>query len=255
MSTCELPISIEFLKEVYLFGVNLTDDKGNPYPDTLFEHYIRAAWDWAERHLGVSLRPETIVGETHDYFIKDYIHWAWLDLTVVPIESVSEVRFEYPVSESQFVFPSDWITFNPRKETASARIQILPRTGALSEILITRAGNLLPILEGANNYVPDVFAVDYQAGFRSDEIPNDVKHLIGMQAAIGPLNIAGDLLVGAGIASKTVSMPGLSQTVNTTSSATNSGYGSRILEYQKEIKDLLPQIKAMFGRQSRLVVI
>ena len=104
-------------------------------------------------------------------------------------------------------------------------------------------------------YIPDAISVDYVAGFDSTSIPDDIKHLIAMQAAIGPLNIAGDLLVGAGIASLSTSLPGLTQSINTTSSATNSGFGSRILEYQKEIKDLMPMLKAQFGRQLQMVVI
>lgn len=252
---CDLPFSIDFLKQVYLFGVRLSDDKGDPFPDVMFEHYILSARDWLQRHLDILLSVSVIVGEKHDYYLKDYKKWSWVSVNKKPIRLISEVRFEYPIAESNFVFPSDWITFNPDKDTASSRFQIIPKSGALSEILITKGGNLLPMLQGVNSYVPDALVVDYEAGLDKDEIPSDLKHLMGMQAAIGPLNIAGDLLVGAGIASKTIGIPGLNQSINTTSSATNSGYGSRILEYQKEIKDLLPQVKAQYGRRSQLVVI
>lgn len=250
-----LAITIDFLREVYLFGVRLTDDSGKPFPDSMFEHYIKAATNWLERHLDVCLSVKTIVGEKHDYYLKDYRRWAWMMVGKKPIRSVAEVRFEYPINDSAFTFPADWITFNRDRQVASSRVQIIPKSGALSEILITKGGNLLPMLEGLNSYVPDALVIDYEAGLGPDEISDDMKHLIGMYAAIGPLNIAGDLLVGAGIASKTIGIPGLHQSINTTSSATNSGYGSRILEYQKEIKDLLPQVKSHFGRRSALVVV
>jgi hypothetical protein len=255
MACGDLPISIDFLKEVYLFGVRLTNDAGEPFPDSMFEHYIRAARDWLQRHLDILLSVQVITNEKHDYWLKDYRRWAWMEVYRKPIRTISEIRFEYPISQSNFVFPTEWITYNVDKETAASRVQIIPKSGALSEILITKGGNLLPLLEGLNDYVPDALVIDYEAGLDRDELPDDLKHLIGMQAAIGPLNIAGDLLVGAGIASKSVSIPGLSQSINTTSSSTNSGYGSRILEYQKEIKDLLPQVKAQYGRSSQLTVI
>jgi hypothetical protein len=102
--------------------------------------------------------------------------------------------------------------------------------------------------------VPGVWHFDYRAGFEINSVPPLLKHVIGMAASIGILNIAGDLVAGAGIATKSVSVPGLSQSIGTTSSATNAGYGSRILEYQKEIKSAMPTLRAFFGKTVRMVV-
>ena len=247
-------ISTEFLKEKYLFGINLTDDQGEPYPNSLFEHYIAAAERWLERHLDIRFGVSSYE-EKHDYRIQDYQRWAWINVDRRPIVDVTSVSFQFPLDETAFTFPKEWMSFNSDPETGASRIQIIPRSGALSQILLHRGGNLLPMLHGSTGYVPDALVVKYRAGFNEQNVPADMKHLIAMQAAIGPLNIAGDLLVGAGIASISASIPGLSQSVSTTSSATNSGYGSRILEYQKEIKDLLPQLKMQFGRRNQLVVI
>ena len=76
-----------------------------------------------------------------------------------------------------------------------------------------------------------------------------------MHASIGILNIAGDLIAGAGIATKSVSVPGLSQNIGTTSSATNSGYGARIGEYQKELKAMIPNLRRYYGKGTRMVVV
>jgi hypothetical protein len=43
--------------------------------------------------------------------------------------------------------------------------------------------------------------------------------------------------------------------VNTTSSATNAGFGARIIEYQKEIKQLLPNLRRYYGKASKMVVV
>ncbi len=67
-----------------------------------------------------------------------------------------------------------------------------------------------------------------------------------MKAAIGPLNIAGDLIAGAGIANKSISLDGLSQSIGTTSSATNSGYGARILQYEKQMKHMLEGLRTHY---------
>jgi len=104
-----------------------------------------------------------------------------------------------------------------------------------------------------NRFVPDVFRVDYTAGFEAGKVPADIIDLIGKKASFGPLNIAGDLLGGAGIASQSVSVDGLSQSFNTTSSATNAGYGARLVQYSKEIKELLPMLEKYY-KGIRMVV-
>ena len=64
-----------------------------------------------------------------------------------------------------------------------------------------------------------------------------------MKASLGPLNIAGDLIAGAGIATKSISIDGISQSIGTTASATNAGYGARIIQYDKQIKDQMATLR------------
>ena len=59
-------------------------------------------------------------------------------------------------------------------------------------------------------------------------------------------NIGGDLILGAGIASMSLGIDGLSQSVATTSSAENSGFSSRIIMYNKEIKSTLEKLKGIY---------
>lgn len=68
----------------------------------------------------------------------------------------------------------------------------------------------------------------------------------GKVASFSILNPAGDLIAGAGIASKSQSVGGVSQSVSTTSSATNSGYGARIIQYRQDIEKDLPMIRRRF---------
>lgn len=59
-------------------------------------------------------------------------------------------------------------------------------------------------------------------------MPMDLINLTGKLATFGPLGIAGDLILGAGIAAQSIGVDGLSQSISSTSSATNAGYGARI---------------------------
>ena len=65
-----------------------------------------------------------------------------------------------------------------------------------------------------------------------------------MLAAILPLDVAGDLIIGAGIARFNIGVDNLRQEVDTTSSATNSGYGARILSYKNTLKAYVKALKA-----------
>lgn len=231
-------LSIDELKSHYMFGVVLTDDVGNPFPDAMLQHYLDAAVDLVERELDTKLLPVTYE-ESLDYYLEDYAKYAWLQLSHAPVISVASVKAQYPTGTDLMTFPSNWIKLNK----PAGQIQIVPAQGSLSQVLLGAGGAFLPIVFSGTSYLPDFFVVSYTAGFAAGAVPPILKHLVGMLAAIGPLNIAGDLIAGAGIASKSVSMDGLSQSISTTSSATNAGYGARIIEYQKEIKEILPTVR------------
>ena len=63
----------------------------------------------------------------------------------------------------------------------------------------------------------------------------------------GPLNIAGDLVLGiAGVSGQSLSIDGLSQSISTTASATSAGYSARLIQYQKEIKETVGRLKLVY---------
>jgi hypothetical protein len=122
----------------------------------------------------------------------------------------------------------------------------VPTAGTLSEILVGQGGSFLPAIYSGLDYLPQLFHFDYTAGFEDGKVPRNIIELIGMAASFGPFNLFGDLIAGAGIASKSISMDGLSQSINTTSSATNSGYGARLGLYGKHIKEQLPNLRRYY---------
>lgn len=247
----DIVISVDDLKKTYLTGVDLTDDSGTPFPDSMFRAYIAAAVDQASKELDIDIAPVEIVGETHDHFAQDYGRWGWFKMHHWPIIQMRSVSFQYPTMESGVDYSLEWVVLE--EEGASGVVQIVPGRGSIADVLLI-PGSLMPLWSGASGRVPGVWHFSYRAGFEIGSVPALLKHVIGMMAAIGPLNIAGDLVAGAGIATKSVSIPGLSQSIGTTASATNAGYGSRIIEYQKEIKGAMPTLKAFFGKTIRMVV-
>jgi hypothetical protein len=95
---------------------------------------------------------------------------------------------------------------------------------------------------------------DATVTFTADSIPDDIKQVVAIIAAMMPLAVAGDLIVGAGIASISTSMDGLSQNINTTASATNSGFGARILELRKQADALLPALRARYRMMNIAII-
>jgi len=91
------------------------------------------------------------------------------------------------------------------------------------------------------------YSVDYEAGFEtSDEVPNDLRHMIGKMAAISLLNVIGDGLM-SGFSSSSLSMDGVSESFSSTQSATSAFFGARIAVYQKEVQEYIAQNKYKFG--------
>lgn len=74
-------------------------------------------------------------------------------------------------------------------------------------------------------------------------MPEIFYKVIGITAAIPILDTAGDLILGAGIASQSTSVDSLSSSINTTSSPTNAGYGAKILSYTKQRKQIIKHLK------------
>ena len=249
----ELIITPEELDTLYLFGADLTDDKGNPFPRSMFLHYIQATTAQLEKALDITVTPTDIADEAHDHFADDYGRWGYFQLHQYPmIGDPTSVKFQYPSMEEAVTINDDWIINVEDGETGV--IQIVPGRGGIADVLLI-PGSLMPLWSGASGRVPGIWKISYRAGFAEGEIPYDIKHYVGMGAAIGILNIAGDLIAGAGIATKSVSIPGLSQNIGTTSSATNSGYGARIGEYQKEMKTMLPLMQQYYGKKTKMVVV
>lgn len=242
-------ISIDELKDIYLFGLDLTDDTGTPFTDAMYEHYIASAVRTLEVKLDIPILPLTVTEETHDYYREDFRHWMYIFLKEYPVISVTEMKLVYPTGNE--ILDIDLNDIRLRNE--SGQLQVVPSVGSNYSYVFTSfpMGTIPYYWLGIRN-IPDFFRISYTAGL--DPVPANIKDLVGKIASFGPLNIAGDLLGGAGIASQTISIDGLSQTFNTTSSATNAGYGARLIQYSKELRDVIPELRRYY-KGLRLMVV
>lgn len=230
-------IGVEELITNYMFGLDLTDDSGTQFPDALFQHYIEAATQYVQDKLDIVLPATRFLDERHDFYKEDYNKYVFMQTINVPVLSLERVRMVLPTNQQIIDYNLDWC----HVDKDAGHIEIVPGSG---QITLGQTGAFLPLVFGGQKYLPQAFRVDYTAGF--ERIPADIKDVIGMIASAGPLNIAGDLIGGPGIASQSISLDGVSQSINTTSSPSFGGYGARILQYAKILKEAWPVLKGRY---------
>ena len=102
--------------------------------------------------------------------------------------------------------------------------------------------------------MPMAVSINYKAGMEKEEIPHNLLDWIFKYAAITIFEVWGDQIIGAGIASASVSIDGLSQSIGTTQSAMYGGASARILEYRKDLEELTPIIRKYFARFDSVVL-
>lgn len=90
------------------------------------------------------------------------------------------------------------------------------------------------------------FLAPLDVSWKSTTVPSSMVRAILLVAALLPLNIAGDLLLGAGIAQQSISVDGLSQSIASTASATSAGYGARIIAFKEELKMVLAALHSQY---------
>ena len=232
------------MRENYFFGVNIKDDLGRDFSDSQYEAYVRAATSEIEKTLDIKLEKQKIQ-ETFQFNHDDWIKWGYVKTTYPVICALGLDGFLN--TTKQVAYPKQWLSVRKTSDgvTYHRRISVVPAgnaTGANYQVIFS---GIVPQLGYLNmSMIPDYWTVKYVTGF--DVIPYDIIDVVGKLASIGPFNIAGDLILGAGIASFSLGLDGLSQSLSTTSSATNAGFGARIITYKEELKNSIPRLKDFY---------
>jgi len=127
--------------------------------------------------------------------------------------------------------PREWI----RLEGATGIVRLVPNNKFPGRLQVGQGGSFFPELFRRHGQVPDLWVVKYEAGFKNGCIPILLNQAIGLLAAVQAYSIAGNLVLGAGIAGSSISLDGLSQSIQTTQSAENSAYSATRKEYADQL--------------------
>ncbi len=241
-----LAFSASELLEGFFHGIALCDDRGRVLPFTTIEDKIRAAQDLVEKTLAVKFQRQ-IIFEIRDFIRDEYTSWGF-SKTTFPITEVLTGGFKGFLNNiEQISYPDDWISIDQTSEEylLNRTIHLVP-SGSSAEInsIVVFAG-ITPHLGFFGLYnIPNYWHINYCTGFTN--IPAELLEFMGRLASIYIFAILGDIVLGAGIASQSLSVDGLSQSINTTQSAENSAYSARVRQYAGELKLQLPDMKLRY---------
>ena len=236
----DLPLSAEQLAERYFFGITLTDQSNNQMTNQSIEFYIKAAIKSIEGHLNIKLKKQ-IIEESLSYNLNDYKSWGFLPTSYPVLQPHSLQGFLGKIE--QVNFPTEWLSAKKSNDPTSAHraIYIIPTVGNTNHNSVVYSGITPHMGWFGRKTIPNYWTVKYCTSF--DIVPEDILDFVGKLAAINIFHQLGDIILGAGIASQSVGLDGLSQSISTTSSATNAGYGARVTGYIDDLKRMKVDLK------------
>lgn len=225
-------ISVDKLKGVYLFGLDIRDpNTGKEIPDDVYQQYIDNAVSMLEHYLDISIFPVRNFVEHKDYRLNDYADWGYFYLNNYPALAIRKIELVYFRDENgdpEVVqeIPNNWV----RLQAHDGIVRLIPNARFPANLQISQTGSYFPeILR--SQFVPHLWQITYDFGFEPGCVPVLLNQAISLAAAMQALVVGGNLVLGAGIAGSSISLDGLSQSIQTTQSAENSAFSATIKEY------------------------
>lgn len=222
------------LAKLYFFGTPLEDVFGNQIDEETIEYYIQVAQEQIESLLTIKLN-RMVYQESKHYKYDDWIQWNYIGTNYPVVAPLSLQGFIN--TTLQITYPRHWLVSksqSPDEYMYHRSIQLVPVQGSASSSSPTLVGISPYIGWFGNATVPNYWTIQYHTGF--NKVPKDIMDAIGKMAAIPLFTILGDIVLGSAIASKSQSIDGLSQSVNSTASASFSAFSARIRQYEKDLK-------------------
>lgn len=234
----EVELNIDILPRRIRYE-NLIDENGDEITRTDFDdtNYL-AAMD-AKQQSALYIRetgyPYRVVAARHQSFVK---------LRRRPVRDILTANFVDPYFGNTVI---DLMPYRIVKKGFSGICYFRPRQ---------IRGNINAYQYIWHNYIyspytrdlQNMYLIDYESGYENcQDVPDEFRHIIKRTAALTLLNIYGDGKLAA-IASRSVGLNSVSESISTTLSATSATFGARIIQYQKDIKEWFAQNRTKYSR-------
>lgn len=255
------PVTPDDLRYTYLWGTDFKATNGQYYTDEQTQYFIDAAITELERELNICIKKKvircnpdsrgltrttkTVQGDydleepPYKFRQEEIVSRGRITTRQRPIIKVTKCELLNNAGNPWDLLPSTYL------EKDKGVINFTERPWRRSDTFNNVSKVIFPYGEQTwRNYL--FYAVDYEAGFEtSDDIPEDLRQIIGKVCAISLLNIIGDGLM-SGFSSSSLSMDGISESFSSTQSATSAYFGARIAVYQKEVQEYIKNNKYKF---------
>jgi hypothetical protein len=232
-----------YLRQKMLFGLPLLDANNRLYGDAPMQAAIYSAAERIERALDTTIgrRVFSSIPGTTDFELE-VVQENGYDMDPTRFRNayglmrlrhhpVSEVRaYELWLGDRRIrEIPPSWI----RISHGSGDVQLLP--DATTTLMSQFGGSAIPLLGSLNtgSAVPHLIRTTYVAGWKVDASLADLIAWVATQVILITISDS----VTAGLASISTSIDGVSESVSTTNSSTNSTYGAFIIEIGKRITE------------------
>lgn len=235
-----LALSPAEMLELYFFGIPMITQDGKQMSEHVMKTFIRAAQQEIEGYLNIKLTRQ-VFEERRDFQREEYRDWSFIRVSYPVAKALNVTGFVNNIQQVQY--PQEWLSARETNDEAGyfRNIYLMPSGSSAAQY----SGVTPHVGFYGVSHIPNYWKVRYVTGF--EVVPLDILNVIGRLAAINLFHIMGDLILGAGIASQSIGIDGLSQSISSTSSATNAGYGARVQGYITDIKTSLPRLKAKYN--------
>lgn len=258
----DLGINIDLIKNE-LMGINseLVDPvTGQPYPDSFYTMILNRVVAQAEKIFDIAIVPRLQVDKL-DYHRADFNAFAYLQANYRPIISVKDLTLYYN-NQTILSVPDEWLKVTNR----TGQIQVSPSV-LMQGLNTTINPTIYPIINSPygmtpspyqeTEFAPQMLGITYIAGMMPHSGRDGVNYdwmiqpdMLGYIAKLGAIEILeryGRSVIGAGIASYSVSVDGINTSVDSTNSATNSATAGEIRNLQEDMKNIERRLRDFYG--------
>lgn len=226
----------------YLSGLPFNTPKASNFlAQSSIRNKILSAQQKVEKDLSLKLWEQEYF-ERVDYTYNDWRSWSYTALSCM-VKHVYSFR-GYLADNQQVNYPIDWMSIRRMSdERQLSRSLNIVATGSNTAGI---PGNAIAIgmvpFMGAIGIqsIPNYWQINYLTGFKT--IPGELLELLGKLAAIPILNEIQDVIFTPGVASKSISYDGLSETVSTTRAGEYGIFGARLRSYEKYLETEMPKL-------------
>lgn len=245
-----------------MFGLRVQDpETGKEMDDVFYTNAIESALSLVEQDLDIAIFPRPLV-ERHDYTEPEFQSYQYTHTRKRPIIQVDYVGISHN-DQRLTHYPRDWWNVY----NLPGHIEIMP--SAFSQVMGQgRSGLPYPVFGGnmmnshanrpivGKGYAPQLMEVHYIAGMlprgsafynKEIEMPASLEKLILKYTVREIFQLWGRLLVQPGLAGTSITIDGITESVNTTQSAMYSAVSADIQQVNDDIQELTASLRKYFG--------